>query len=76
MTLKQRALWDVAKVLALGVLGGTLITVAVDQFGLPLVGITVSVAMLVYLAKIAYDIRLGQLRYEADRVERAIREGR
>jgi hypothetical protein len=76
MTLKQRALLDVAKVLAAGVLGGTLITLAIDQFGLALVGITVSVAMLIYLAKTAYDIRLGQLKYEAERIERAIREGR
>jgi uncharacterized membrane protein YgaE (UPF0421/DUF939 family) len=76
MTLKQRALLDVAKVLALGFIGGTLITLAIDQFGLAIVGLTVSVLMLIYLAKIAYDIRLGQLKYEADRVERAIREGR
>ena len=74
MTLKQRALTDVIKILALGVIAGTVITLAIELFGLPVVGIAVSSAMLIYLGKIAYDIRLSQLQYEADRVERALKD--
>ncbi len=76
MTLKQRALWDVAKVLAVGVLGGTVITIAIDHLGLAIVGIAVSTLMLIYLGKMAYDIRLGQLKYEAERVERALKDAK
>ena len=76
MTLKQRALLDVAKILGIGFIGGTLITVAIDQFGLAIVGTAVSTLMLIYLGKMAYDIRLGQLKYEADRIERALKDGK
>lgn len=76
MTLKQRALLDVVKVLGIGFIGGTLITVAIDHLGLPIVGIAVSTLLLIYLGKMAYDIRLGQLKYEAERVERALKDGR
>ena len=74
MTLKQRALLDVAKILAVGVLGGTLITLAIDHLGLAIVAITVSTLMLIYLGKLAYDIRVGQLQYEAERVNRALKD--
>jgi len=76
MTLKQRALLDVVKVLGIGFIGGTVITVAIDHFGLPIVGIAVSTLLLVYLGKMAYDIRLGQLEYEADRINRALKDGK
>jgi uncharacterized membrane protein YgaE (UPF0421/DUF939 family) len=74
MTLKQRALLDVAKVVGLGMIIGSLITLAVDYFGLAIVGITVSTLMLAYLGKVAYDIRVSQLEYEAERVQRALKD--
>lgn len=76
MTLKQRALLDVVKVLGLGMIIGSLITLAIDWFGLPIVGLAVTTAMLVYLGKIAYDMRVSQLTYEAERVERALKDRR
>ena len=74
MTLKQRALFDVIKVLGIGFIGGTVITVAIDHLGLAIVGITVSTLLLIYLGKLAYDIRVGQLQYEAERVNRALKD--
>lgn len=74
MTLRQRALLDVLKVLGLGLILGTLITLAVEYFGLATVGLVVTVAMLAYLGKVAYEIRVSQLESEAERVQRALKD--
>jgi hypothetical protein len=76
MTLKQRALLDVAKMALMGALAGTLISVAAIHLGTVPVGIAVGLAALIYFAKIAYDMRVSQLEYEQQRVERALRDGR
>ena len=76
MTLRQRALLDVVKVLCLGLLVGTLITLATEVFGLAPVALAVMLILLVYLGKTAYDIRVAQLTLEAERVQRALKEQR
>ena len=74
MTLKQRALLDVIKMGLLGALVGTLITAAAYYLGIATVGTIVAVIMLIYFAKMAYDMRVSQLEYEAERVQRALKD--
>lgn len=74
MTLKQRALLDVLRVLALGLLVGAVITVAAEYLGLAVVAVTVMLLALIYLGKTAYDIRVAQLTYEAERVRQALKD--
>jgi energy-converting hydrogenase Eha subunit C len=76
MTLKQRALFDVIKMGLAGALVGTLITAAAYYLGIATVGTVVAVIMLIYFAKMAYDMRVSQLEYEQQRIDRALREGR
>jgi len=76
MTLRQRALLDVMKVLTVGMIVGAVITVAVEYLGLALVAPVILLVALIYLAKTAYDIRVAQLTSEAERVQRALRDGR
>jgi energy-converting hydrogenase Eha subunit C len=76
MTLKQRALFDVIKMGLAGALVGTLITVAAYYLGIATVGTVVAVIMLIYFAKMAYDMRVSQLEYEQQRIDRALKEGR
>ncbi len=76
MTLKQRALFDVIKMGLAGALVGTVITLVAYYLGIATVGTVVAVIMLIYLAKMAYDMRVSQLEYEQQRVQRALREGR
>lgn len=76
MTLKQRALVDILKILALGGLAGALITV-VQMF----IGVADTLLILgglgtVYFGYQAYLMRVSQLEAEAERVQRALREGR
>jgi energy-converting hydrogenase Eha subunit C len=76
MTLKQRALFDVIKMGLLGAVVGTVITLAAYYLGIATVGTVVAVIMLIYLAKMAYDMRVSQLEYEQQRIDRALKEGR
>ena len=76
MTLKQRALFDVIKMGLAGALVGTLITAAAYYLGIATVGTIVAVIMLIYFAKMAYDMRVSQLEYEQQRIDRALKEGR
>lgn len=76
MTLKQRALLDVAKMFALGALVGTLVALAGQYLGVVITGIIVSAAVLIYVSKLAYDMRVSQLEFEQQRIERALKQGR
>lgn len=76
MTLKQRALLDVAKMFALGALVGALVALAGQYLGVVITGIIVSAAVLIYVSKLAYDMRVSQLEFEQQRIERALKQGR
>lgn len=73
MTLKQRALLDVALLIGAAAVAGALVQVAIYYLGLPITGTVLALALLAYFAKTAYDIRVSQLQFEADRVERALK---
>jgi hypothetical protein len=74
MTLKQRAVLDVAKIILAGIALGVLITVAAQYLGTALTGTLVALALLIYMSKIAYAIRVSQLESEQDRVQRALKD--
>lgn len=76
MTLKQRALLDVAKMLIIGMATGAVISLSAIYLGAAVTYTTVAVLVLGYLCKVAYDMRVSQLKFEADRVERALKDGR
>jgi hypothetical protein len=74
MTLKQRALFDVIKMILAGITLGVLITVSAQYLGMATVGTIVAVLMLIYLAKMAYAMRVSQLEYEQQRIQRALKD--
>lgn len=74
MTLKQRAMLDVAKYLVGGALAGGLIAVCGIYVGQLATMITVAVLALAYLCKVAYDMRVSQLQFEQDRIERVLKQ--
>ena len=76
MTLKQRALLDVAKMLVIGLTVGTVISLSAIHIGAAITYISVAIIALAYLCKVCYDIRVSQLKFEADRVERALKQGK
>ncbi len=76
MTLKQRALLDVAKVFGIGAAVGVLIALSGIYIGQMATMITVAVLAIAYLCKVCYDMRVSQLQFEADRVERALRDSK
>jgi len=76
MTLKQRALVDVLKVGLFGAIVGVITTIAIEYVGLAIVGTILAGAVFIYLCKTAYDIRVSQLQYEQERIQRALKEGR
>ncbi len=76
MTLKQRALLDCLKMLAVGAGVGTVVALAGQYLGIVITGIVVSLAVLAYLIKIAYEMRVSQLEFEQQRIERALKEGK
>lgn len=76
MTLKQRALLDVAKMLVLGVGSGVLISVSAMYIGATITYTTLAVIALVYLTKFCYDMRVSQLELEQSRIERALKDGK
>lgn len=76
MTLKQRALLDVAKMLLIGMGSGVLISLSAIYIGAAITYIGVAVLVLAYLAKTAYSMRVSQLKFEQDRIERALKDGK
>lgn len=76
MTLKQRALLDVAKVLIGGMLVGSAISLSAIYIGAAVTYLTVAVLALAYLGKVCYNIRVSQLQFEQDRIERALKDGK
>ena len=76
MTLKQRALLDVAKMLAIGVGSGVAISLSAIYIGSTVTYGLVALLALAYLTKFCYDQRVSQLELEQSRIERALREGK
>jgi len=76
MTLKQQALLDVVKIAALGALIGVALTALALWTSFEVVATLVAIAALIYFGKVSYDIRVAQLESEAERVRRALRDGR
>ena len=76
MTLKQQALLDVLKIAALGALIGVALTTLALWTSFEVVATLVAIAALIYFGKVSYDIRVAQLESEAERVRRALRDGR
>lgn len=75
MTLRQRALLDVAKMLAIGASVGVVISLSGIYIGQVTTMIIVGVIALSYLCKVAYDMRVSQLEFEQQRIERALKDG-
>lgn len=76
MTLKQRALVDVLKMLAVGAAAGVSIALSGIYIGQIPTMIVVAVLAMSYLCKLAYDMRVSQLEFEQQRIERALKEGK
>jgi uncharacterized membrane protein YoaK (UPF0700 family) len=76
MTIKQRALKDVVLLVVYGATVGAVTTIAIGYWGLTVVGTILAGTVLIYLCKTAYDIRVTQLKWEQERIERALKEGR
>lgn len=74
MTIKQRALLDVVKMLVIGMGAGVLISLSAIYIGAGITYIGVAVIVLAYLAKVAYDMRVSQLQFEQDRIDRALKQ--
>lgn len=76
MTIKQRALFDVLKLAVFAAGVGSLITLATLYLGTDITYGTIAVLAVLYFGKMAYDTRVSQLEYEAERIQRALKEGR
>ena len=76
MTLKQRALLDVAKMFGLGAGLGALVLLSGIYIGQVFTVSVVGIVSIGYLCKLAYDMRVSQLQFEADRVARALKDGK
>ncbi len=61
MNLKQMALVNVAKILGTAVLAAVVVNVGIHYLGLAVVGTLIALALLVYMAKMVYDIELDKL---------------
>jgi hypothetical protein len=61
MNIKQMAAVRVAGLVGSAVLMGVVVNVGIHYFGLAAVGIVVTVALLAYFCKFAYDIELAKL---------------
>ena len=66
MTPKQIAIRNVAVFFISAIGSGVAISLAIDHFGIPLVGIALSFIVLAYLTKVVYDMELDK----AERLER------
>ncbi len=76
MTLKQKALFDVVKLFLGGAAIGSLVALSALYIGQALTMIVVGLIAMSYLGKICYDMRVSQLEFEQQRIERALKEGR
>ena len=76
MTLKQRALLDVVKMLVIGMGTGVVISLSAIYIGAAITYGVVALVVLGYLVKTAYSMRVSQLELEQSRIERALREGK
>jgi hypothetical protein len=76
MTLKQRALMDVVKMLATGCGVGVIIALSGIYIGQLATMIAVALIAVSYLCKVAYDMRVSQLEFEQQRIERALKDGK
>lgn len=74
MTVKQQALLETLGVVLAGLAGGAMATVSMEYLGGVQTVFIVLTLLLVYLAKSAYDIRVAQLTWQRERVERALRD--
>ena len=74
MTIKQRALLDVIKMLAVGIGSGVLISLSAIYIGAAITYGVVAVVALAWLSKFCYDMRVSQLKFEADRIDRALKK--
>ena len=75
MTLKQRALLDVLRVLGFGIATGVVVSLSAIYIGAAITYITLAVLVLAYLCKFCYDMRVSQLELEQSRIERALKDG-
>ena len=76
MTLKQRALLDVVKMLVIGMGTGVVISLSAIYIGAAITYGVVALVVLGYLVKTAYSMRVSQLELEQSRIERALKDGR
>lgn len=74
MTVKQQALLETLGVVLAGLVGGAGATVSMEYLGGVQTVFIVLTLLLAYLAKSAYDIRVTQLTWQRERVERALRD--
>ena len=63
MKQETRAILTVAKTFAIGATGGILTMLALNSISLETLGIICGVFATLYIAKIAYDINLSQIKY-------------
>jgi Flp pilus assembly protein TadB len=61
MTIKQMAILNVAKIIAVALLAGLAVNLGVHYLGLATVGVIMALALFVYMIKFAYDIELSKL---------------
>ena len=61
MTIKQMAILRVAKIMAIGLAMGLVFNLGLHYLGIVVMGTLVTLALLVYFAKFAYDIELQKL---------------
>ena len=76
MTLKQRALIDTLKIVAIGIAVGALITAVQMFIGVADTFLILALVFGSYCFYQAYKIRVSQLESEQERIQRALKEGR
>lgn len=65
---------DVAKVFLGGALVGAAVAASAVYIGKIITMSIVAIVSISYLAKACYDIRVSQLKYEQERIERALKQ--
>jgi len=61
MTLKQMAMVNVAKIVALAITVGIIVNISLHYFGIATVGLILALAVLIYMIKFMYDIEVAKL---------------
>ena len=64
MTIKQMAVLRVVKIMAIGLAVGVIFNLGLHLLGIVIMGTLVTLALLIYFAKFAYDIELSKLESE------------